>query len=764
MAIGDIYYLFFRHKAMVLGGLLVGLLATVGVYVVNPAGYESEATLMVRYVSDSSILEQMATGERITAPGRGGENVINSEIAILASRGLVEKVIDVMGDNQFVGDASNNINRVLIAERVMSNIQIDAPKNSNIIKIRYAHASPAVAQEFLRRLTELYLQKHVELHRASGAYEFLQKQTEELRARLMETEEDLRKVKHDEGIVSIEDTKKNVSERIKEVTRGLDELETALAASKARAGVLQTVTVTTPTPPLATVGAATSERARILELRISLAGLQKRESELLLAYMADSIPVTNVRKQIVELQRLLQEEELAAASVPPLSSPSVAAAATNTSPEVREERANMAALQARILNQKEILQRVQADASKVDAVEARIVQLQRNKDLQEANYRYFCQSLEHARVDEALNAGKITNINIVQPATLPAAPTRPNLPKKMILALLLGLALGLVPALAQEFVFDTTIRRAAELGSLFQKPFVMTLPVIMGLHGRSRGGNVGTAVATSGGTVVNPAAPPAKSVAHARLPKAHSLPVSDDAVRELFDSVRDHFLRQITFAGAPNPYVLGITSCAHGAGCSTIANELAAALAREAGVKIALVDASTEAVMPVCYAVDAQGQFELLDVFALATAARKEEETAAASQEPKLLSETATAPQSSQAPASPPQRALALRRPLAGWLPDYAGRNQAFAAIINQLREGPAPFVIVDLPPVTETGLTLRVAWLHAGLLVVVPAETITRNVAGIVHKWLIQSDATVFGCILNKRRKYVPNWLCQQL
>ncbi len=759
LAIGDLYYLYFRHKGKILGGLLLGVIAAIGMYVANPAVYESEAQLMVRYVSDSTILDQMTTGERITAPGRGGENVINSEIAILGSRDLVEKILDAMGDSPFMGDATNRITKALLTERVMSSILIETPKNSNIILARYADANPAVAQDFLRRLTELYLQRHVELHRASGAYEFLQKQTDELRARLMETEEDLRVAKQAEGIVAIEDAKKAVTDRLKELTRGLDEMETALAASKARAGLLESVSLTTPTLPIATGMAETGERARMAELRMSLGGLQKRESELLMAYTADSIPVANLRKQIVEMQRLLslKEEELAA-SVLPLSASASVGVATNTTPEIREEWANMAALKARIMNQKEILQRVQGEARKVDAVEARIVQLQRSKEMQEANYRYFCQSLEHARVDEALNAGKITNITIVQPATLPAAPTRPGLPKKMAFALLLGIAFGLVPALVHEFVIDTTIRRASELGNLFQKPFVMTLPVLTGLVGRSRGTHAARGGVAGGDAVVSPGT-------NASLTQARAQSSADMAVCELFDSVRDHFLRQISFAGSPVPYVLGITSCASGAGCSTIANELAASLAREAGVQIALVDASTEAMMPVCYSVDSLGQFEVLDVLAVAPAARKEEEAPAASSSgPRLLAETAAAPQTTQPVADAPQRALALRLPRSGTLPDYAGRNQSFAAIIHKLREGPAPFVIVDLPPVTETGLTLRVAWLHSGLLMVVPAETIARNVAGIVHKWLLKSDATVFGCILNKRRKYVPDWLCQQL
>jgi len=94
MNIGDIYYLLFRHKWKLIGFSLLGISAAVVVLLRTPAAYESEARLLVRYVSDTTVLDAVATGERLTTPGRGGENLINSEIAILSSRDLIEKVID----------------------------------------------------------------------------------------------------------------------------------------------------------------------------------------------------------------------------------------------------------------------------------------------------------------------------------------------------------------------------------------------------------------------------------------------------------------------------------------------------------------------------------------------------------------------------------------------------------------------------------------------------------------------------------------------
>ena len=47
-----------------------------------------------------------------------------------------------------------------------------------------------------------------------------------------------------------------------------------------------------------------------------------------------------------------------------------------------------------------------AEQAKIGNQEPTIVELQRKKDLEETKFRYFSSSLEQARFDEALGAGK----------------------------------------------------------------------------------------------------------------------------------------------------------------------------------------------------------------------------------------------------------------------------------------------------------------------------------------------------------------------
>ena len=55
--LADIFQLLFRHKVKIAVFSLLGVLASLAVFHFAPGAYESETTLLVRYVSDSTVLD-----------------------------------------------------------------------------------------------------------------------------------------------------------------------------------------------------------------------------------------------------------------------------------------------------------------------------------------------------------------------------------------------------------------------------------------------------------------------------------------------------------------------------------------------------------------------------------------------------------------------------------------------------------------------------------------------------------------------------------
>jgi len=253
------------------------------------------------------------TEGRWSRPAGTGENIINSEAEILLSQDLVEAIVDEMGAGRFSTEQAGTGTRQRLdaVAWVMRNLKIDIPKNSNIIAVTFDAPNPVLAKDVLSRLMDKYLRKHDEAHRAVGAFEFLSKQTDEIRSRLAETEESLRKVKSSAGVTSVDETKTLAVARVKELQQSIEESEAAMAAAEARAQMLRgrfpSATTTVATASVVASNAVPVLTNSRLQSEETLRDLRRRESELLATYTEGSIPVTIIRNRIAALQGQIGE-------------------------------------------------------------------------------------------------------------------------------------------------------------------------------------------------------------------------------------------------------------------------------------------------------------------------------------------------------------------------------------------------------------------------------------------------------------------------
>jgi capsular polysaccharide biosynthesis protein len=95
--------------------------------------------------------------------------------------------------------------------------------------------------------------------------------------------------------------------------------------------------------------------------------------------------------------------------------------------------------------------------------------------IQEVNYRRYYEKLEQARIDQALEIGKISNVSIVQPATFPMNPVKPNKKRNLAMGLFLGLFGGIGLAFFFEYM-DHTLRRPQDIEERLQLPTLAALP------------------------------------------------------------------------------------------------------------------------------------------------------------------------------------------------------------------------------------------------------------------------------------------------
>ena len=110
----DFHYILFRHKwKVIVFFLAVMVTVTLGTFLAAEI-YRAEAKLLVRIGRENVSLDPTATTGQIISIGQSRESEINSELEILKSRELAEKVVDAMGpkaflerpDEEIIGDPS----------------------------------------------------------------------------------------------------------------------------------------------------------------------------------------------------------------------------------------------------------------------------------------------------------------------------------------------------------------------------------------------------------------------------------------------------------------------------------------------------------------------------------------------------------------------------------------------------------------------------------------------------------------------------------
>ena len=481
LSLREVSYVLFRHKWKVtIFFLSVILIVSLGTFL-SPKIYQSEATLLVRVGRESVTLDPSATTGQVISLGHSRDAEINSEVEVLRSRDLVERVVETIGLDTFlkglgrrtekaVAPASAIGDRDNIIRTVIENLKIDVRKGSNIIHASYEGQGPELTQNVLIKLIDLYLEKHASVHRTPGSYEFFNQQTEQLRVSLAKTEENLRKVKNKTGIASLEDQRRVVYTRVNDLQRESELTYSSLAASEAKVRVMEkalsdlpATTVTGETGGVGNYGADLM-RSKLYELKL-------KEQDLLSRYTEKSISVREIRRQIVEAEGLIAKEESTRTQV----TKGLNEGYSRAQLDIFTEKGTLASLQAKAKVLRDQLVNARAELTLLNNNEVQIAELQRQLSIQEANYRKFSQNLEEARVGHALELQKISNISVVQPPTHPFRPVRPRKTLNLALGVLLGMLGGIALAFFSEYM-DHTFKRPKDIEERLKLPLLAVIP------------------------------------------------------------------------------------------------------------------------------------------------------------------------------------------------------------------------------------------------------------------------------------------------
>ena len=732
MSLTDIYHVLFRHKWKILCFSVAGLVAAAFLYVVRPPLYTSAAKLYVRYVENAK-LPSGPGNSQVILPDARGENIINSEVEILTSLDIADEVVAAIGAEKILAKVGGGSDPDRAAAIVKKNISVEVPKRSDVLKIIFQHPNREVVQPVLVQLISSYLKKHAEIHRDLGvADDFLTKQTAALESQLAKTEEALRRAKAKAGVVSLEESKKVNADRISKIRDDLLNAEANLAEHQVMLKeVSKVVPITSSTNKTLEVPLEQVNRYKSIYLRLDL--FSRKEQELLTQFTESSTPVQRIRQQINETEQLknsLEQKYPGLASLVisrPLADGQLAGNGIDSS--AGSVQSQSFASKIDFLNSQ--LAQTKAEQAKVDEMETTIVELQRKKELEEAKYRYFSSSLEHARFDEALGAGKLSNISVAQAPSPPFRDWSKRL-KQLAIIVAGGVLGGIALAFFIELYLNQTLKRPSEVETRLRLPLFLTIPDTNrnGCRLPAAGGNGHLRLNAAESQISTEKSGSNGGMEMMLWDTGHGL-------HPFFEALCDRLIAYFDANDLTHqPKLVAVTGCAKGAGVTTIAAGLAATLSKTGEGNVLLVDMTLRqgVVHPFHRGKPACTLTELLE-----------------DQKDQKMDD-----------AQVQKNLYVVTEGITGDSPSGLIPRQ-FAGLMPKLKAGDYDYIIFDMPPVSQVSVTAKLGRFMDVNLMVVESEKTEVDVVKQASALVSGSRANV-GLVLNKKRTYVPQWLHQEL
>jgi uncharacterized protein involved in exopolysaccharide biosynthesis/Mrp family chromosome partitioning ATPase len=761
ITIGDIYHVIFKRKWLILAFSLLGFAGAVGLCLLRPPSYASEAKLLIRYVEDRKTPTGMPGEANVSHPDSSAAGVLETEANILTSFDVAKEAADAVGVDKVLRTSPGDTNRDVAALVIRKGLNVDVPKRGNVLILTFEHPDKAVVQPVLRSIIQSYYKKHLESHRNAGVLdEFLTQETDQLRQSLAQTEEDIRKLKAKAGLIPLEDSRKIYSERYTKLRDELDAAEAELSERTEAVKVLQKAALAQGASEAAAQTNSTPEVKPKLpsdvinDYKRILARLDAayKQQEILLSNFTEENSLVKANKGFIaslEVQKkemesknpTLRDEETT------LAGPRIGDRHDNRPADLTVENARVAALQARVKTLTAQFERIKADAGAIDEIETKYAELQRKKQLQETQYIYYSRSLDQARTDSQLGAGKLSNISEIQ---APSVPLRDSKKLKKALAGVLGGGIGggLALAFLLELVLAQNVRRATDIESTFNVPVFLTIPQLEAAanydpaHALTNGSRPALPAPGEGAENNNDGAaiPPGRNGALMRYNGSDGDVAPWDerhALHGYAEGLRDRLMTYFEVKGLKHkPKLVAITSCSKGAGVTTLAAGLAASLSETGEGNVLLVDLNMErgAAHPFYRGKPACGLADVLE-------GENRDEKQAAAKVNEHLYVVHGGESDERFSRVVPQR---------------------LAHLLPKLQQADYDYIIFDMPPITQTSVTPRLAGFMDMNFIVVEAEKTSRDWLKQATALLKHSNANV-AAVFNKRREYAPRWLHQE-
>jgi uncharacterized protein involved in exopolysaccharide biosynthesis len=468
----DLLSVGFRQKRLMINTFLGVFSLVILLAAILPRKYQSEMKILVRHER----ADNMVTPDReqpMQLRTDVSEEELQSEAELLKSRDLLAKVVETCDLQEAGGHSRSTKNDERTSRAVVKldrDLKVEPIKLTNLIGVKYSSKDPQLAARVLNTLASLYLEKHLAIHRAPGQFEFFHQQAEQYRKALAYEEAKLSNFGKDQGVVNPALEKEISVRKLADVEGDWKTTQANIAETRERIRKLKAQLGTQPSRETAQV--RTSDNPQLMErMKTTLLDLELKRTELLTKFEPTYRPVQEVEQQIAQTKAAI-----AAAEKAPLRDETTDRDPTYETlrAELAKSQTDLASLEARVTATASLVRSYQTESEQLDNKELLHQDMVRAAKADEDNYMLYLHKQEEARISDALDRQRISNVVVAEPAVVPLLPQ----PRWLFALLLGGLGAALSSAMLAFVVdyWDPSLRTPEEVESLLGSPVVAAIP------------------------------------------------------------------------------------------------------------------------------------------------------------------------------------------------------------------------------------------------------------------------------------------------
>ncbi|MBZ5606286.1 MAG: polysaccharide biosynthesis tyrosine autokinase, partial [Acidobacteriia bacterium] len=548
-----------RNYRVVFATTLAGLALAFAIAKSQTPMYRATASIEIQDLNEN-FLNLKDVSPLASAPQNPFSSDLQTQLRLLQSRSLVERVLSQLPAERkqpargwrtlWARVRGNRPAAALTHEEVVDgairNMDVRETRQARIVDLSYESEDPQYAAAFVNRLAQQYMDQSVEsrIEISRGTTVWLSRQLEDLRGQLEASEKKLQKYAHDSGFLVTAGDHRPAEDQLRQIQENLAKAQENRIVRQAR---LETAANSPAESMEAPVGSA------LREYNTKLTDLRRQRADLLTVYTPDFDGVKRLDGQIHALEAAVRTE----------SATILTGIQSDYNDALRREK---------LLENSYVQQVARVSEQGESAIQYGI--LKREADTNRELYNTMLQRAAEARVASALHASNARMVDLGRPPRLPFSP---NTMLNLMWGGTAGLLIGLVFGVCRES-YDRSIRKPGDLGMHLRVPELGVVPKMTTLSSgwdAPRLRSLGTKVPDA-----------SVEIALATWLRCKS-PVADS-----FRSI----VTSIVFSNelGRTPQVIAITSAQPQEGKTTVATNIAAALAH-VNRKVLLFDGNLRA-------------------------------------------------------------------------------------------------------------------------------------------------------------------------